>query len=223
MPLTEEQVATLHEAIGGYSFPAVYYDFRQNREIRANTMTAVEQTISGQLRSAPAEDVRHGLANILYWGYANVGYRDTRVEDLNNHITIRQIEAFQALLENGRAPTMGEIKKIHIPQYSGMSFVSKVLMFLDPTQYCVLDRQIASLRTHNAPKALNQLVFRSNETQIRISAHNEAVYDGWREECLNVSAEYYGNAYRAVDIERGFFHLIQQGRLSDAQVIYNDA
>ena len=96
MPLSEEQVATLSAAIGGYAFPAVYYDFRQNREIRANTMAELEQIIGSRLRSAHAEDVRHGLANILYWGYANVGYRDTRVEDLNNNITIRQNEAFQA-------------------------------------------------------------------------------------------------------------------------------
>ena len=118
---------------------------------------------------------------------------------------------------------MGEIKRIHIPQYSGISFVSKVLMFLDPMEYCVLDKQIASLRTQNVPKALSQLVFGTNETQIRISAHNEAVYDGWRKECLAVGTDYYNNEYRAVDIERGFFQLIQQGWLLDAQVIYNNA
>jgi hypothetical protein len=223
MPLTEEQAATLHDAIGGYAFPAMYYDFRQDREIRANAMAEVEQVISGQLHSAHPEDVRHGLANILYWGYANVGYRDVRVDDLNDNITIGQIKDFQALLANDRTPTMAEIKTIHIPQYSGMSFLSKVLMFLNPMEYCVLDKQISRLRTANSPKVLNQLSFGPKETQIRISSHNEAVYDCWRRECLAVSVTYFGNEFRVVDIERGFFCLIQQGRLLDAQVIYNGA
>lgn len=223
MPLTGEQIAFFREAIIGYSFPAVYYDFQENRKVQASSMADVEHAISGQLCSVHAEDVKNGLANILYWGYANVGYRDIRVEGLNNNITIGQIKAFQALLANGRTPTMAEIKTIHIPQYSGMSFLSKVLMFLNPTHYCVLDKQIARLRTENSPKALNQLSFGPKETQIRISSHNEAIYNCWCAECLEVSTTYYGGEYRVVDIERGFFHLIQQGRLLDAQTIYNSA
>lgn len=223
MPLTENQTASLCAAIRGYSFPAVYYDFQRNREVRAPIMADVENVINDQLRSAHAEDVRHGLANILYWGYANVGYRNTRVVDLNSNITMGQIQAFQALVANGRVPTMAEIRAIRIPQYSGMSFLSKVLMFLNPTEYCVLDRQITRLRTMNSPKALSELSFGPKEMQIRVSRHNEAVYDCWRGECLEISATYFVNRYRVVDIERGFFHLIQRGQLSDAQAIYSSA
>ena len=223
MPLTGEQIAFFRDAIMGYSFPAVYYDFHENREVQASSMADVEHVISGQLRSVHTEGVKNGLANILYWGFANVGFRDIRVEDLNNNITIGQIRTFQALLANVRTPTMGEIKTIHIPQYSGMSFLSKVLMFLCPTHYCVLDRQIARLRTEDSPKALSQLSFGPREKQIRISSHNEAVYNCWRAECLAVSTAYYEGEYRVVDIERGFFHLIQQGRLLDAQAIYSSA
>ncbi len=223
MPLTEEQIAAFREAIKGYSFPAVYYDFEEGREVQAKRMADVEYVIGGQLCSVHTEDVKNGLANILYWGYANVGYRDARVEKLNNNITIEQIKVFQTLLVNDRRPTMAEIKTIRIPEYSGMSFLSKLLMFLNPSDYCVLDRQIARLRTQNAPKALCQLSFGPKETQIRVSSHNEAIYDRWRTECLAVSTVYYGGEYRVVDIERGFFHLIQQGRLLDARIIYNSA
>src|ERR1700686_1814530 len=132
MPLTAEHVDQLREAILSYSFPAVYYDFHRNREVKASGMAEVENIIGVQLRSANGENVKHGLANILYWGYANVGFRDTRVEDLNNNVTTRQIENFQALLADTCVPTMAEVKSIHIPQYSGMSFLSKVLMFLNP-------------------------------------------------------------------------------------------
>ena len=73
MPLTEEQITVLHEAIEGYAFPSVYYDFEVGAEITAATMTEVEHVIGGQLRSAHTGGVRHGLANILFWGYANIG------------------------------------------------------------------------------------------------------------------------------------------------------
>jgi hypothetical protein len=223
MPLDQEQIETLGDAIRGYDFPPVYYDFEEGTEIVENTMLEVENIIRDQLRSEQTQDVRHGLANVLYWGYANIGYRDVRVADLNNNITVEQIKTLKALLANNNIPSMVEIKRIKMPQFSGMSFISKVLMFLNPNQYCVLDKQIASLRTHNGDNFLNQLVFRESETQIRISAHNEAVYDGWRGECRAISTEYYGNEYRVVDIERGFFQLIQHGHLMDAQAIYNAA
>jgi len=161
MPLTGEQISFLREAIGRYSFPAIYYDFKQNREVRASIMEEVEHVINGQLYSVHAEDVRNGLANILYWGYANVGYRDIRVDDLNNNISIRQIKAFQALLADDRTPTMAEFKTIHIPQYSGMSFLSKVLMFLNPTEYCILDKQIVLSTNRELTKSPQPAILRA--------------------------------------------------------------
>ena len=68
-----------------------------------------------------------------------------------------------------------------------------------------------------------QLIFGENETQIRITSHNEAVYDGWRNECAAINQIYFQDMYRVVDIERGFFSLIQSRNLLDARLIYNDA
>lgn len=223
MPLSEEQISSFHSAIKDYSFPAVFYDFDRNKEVEALSMGVVENVVNAQLRSARTEDVKHGLANILYWGYANIGYRDVRVENLKSNVVVEQIRAFQALVANSRVPTMEEIKAIRIPQYSGVSFLSKVLMFLDPIEYCVLDKQITRLRTANSAKALNGLSFGPKEEQIRVSHRNEVVYHRWRHECLGISATYFENNYRAVDIERGFFHLIQKQRLTEAQAIYNSA
>lgn len=223
MPLNNEQRKILREAIIGYNFPRIYYDFKVGIEVKANTMKEVEYVIGEQLRSVHSDAVIHGLANILYWGYANVGFRDVRVDNLIKNITVEHVLSFQKLLQNGRCPTLAEIKNIRIPQYSGMSFVSKILMFLNPVEYCVLDKQIARLRTHNGLKSLSNLLFRTNETQIRISAHNEGVYNGWRAECCAISGEYFEDEYRVVDIERGFFQLIQQWQLPYAQAIYNAA
>ncbi len=124
-------------------------------------MVDAENVINGQLRSAHAEDVRHGLANILYWGYANVGDRDTRVADLNGNIAMGQIQAFQTLVANSCAPTMAEIKTIRIPQYSGMSFLSKVLMFLNPMEYCVLDKQICPPTNRELTTSPQPAIFRA--------------------------------------------------------------
>jgi len=72
-------------------------------------------------------------------------------------------------------------------------------------------------------KALSNLAFGTNETQIRISQTNQNVYHAWREECRAISAQYYQNEYRVADVERGFFTLIQANELAIAQDIYNNA
>jgi len=118
---------------------------------------------------------------------------------------------------------MAAIKTLHLPEFSGMPFVSKVLMFLDPKNYCVLDKQVSKLRNPGCMKALSYISFGPNENQIRISHNNQIVYNNWREECRAISTQYYQNAYRVADVERGFFTLIQSGNLAAAQEIYNDA
>ncbi|MGD0972355.1 MAG: hypothetical protein ABSA04_13360 [Desulfobaccales bacterium] len=82
---------------------------------------------------------------------------------------------------------------------------------------------MSKLRNPEGTKALSNLAFGPNETRIRISQNNQNVYDAWREECRAISAQYYNNAYRVADVERGFFHLIQTDSLATAQEIYNNA
>ncbi|MGD0828371.1 MAG: hypothetical protein ABSA09_09860 [Desulfobaccales bacterium] len=117
---------------------------------------------------------------------------------------------------------MVAIKNLNLSQFSGMSFISKILMFLNPQNYCVLDKKISKLRTPECTKALSHLAFGPKETRIRISQNNENVYNAWREECRAISAQYYNNTYRVADVERGFFTLIQ-GNLLRAREIYNVA
>lgn len=223
MPLTPYQIACLDKAIKTYNFPAVYFDFDTRIEIKAQNMTEIETVIARQLRSQEVRIVKHGLANILYWGFAQIGYRQNRIDKFMNNISDQQIIKFQNLIKQNEMPTMRAIKSIGLPQYSGMSFVSKILMFLNPEDYCVLDQQLAKLRTPGSPKILNDLAFGNNETQIRITEHNETVYDGWRHECSVINQIYFHGRYRVTDVERGFFNLIQQDCLLDAKEIYNNA
>ena len=223
MPLNQNQKNQLEASIIRYVFPAVYYDFTNNDPVIAPNMHVVEEYIGTLLYSGKVIDVKHGLANVLYWGYAQVGYRDTRVNRFINLAGKNQMQSFQEYLLDGAVPNMAAIKNLHLPEFSGMSFVSKVLMFLDPTNYCVLDKQVSKLRNPECMKALSHLAFGSNETTIRISHNNQNVYDNWREECRAISAQYYQNTYRVADVERGFFTLIQADNLAAAQEIYNGA
>lgn len=223
MSLNEEQIQILKSAIDNYAFPAIYFDFDANSEVNAGGMSEVESVISGQLKSESITEVKYGLANVLYWGYANVGYRDVRVKKFRENVTDKKINQFQDMVLNNRMPSLIAIQKIGLPEYSGISFVSKILMFLNPKSYCVLDKQIAKLRMEESAKSLNSHKFETNNTQIRITKYNENVYEEWRKECLNISRDYFEMKYRAVDIERGFFQLIQNENLDRARQIYNDA
>lgn len=223
MPLHKEQIQILKSAIGNYAFPAIYFDFDANCEVNAGDISEVESVISGQLRSERITKVKYGLANVLYWGYANVGFRDIRVNRLLEKVSDHNIQQFQIIVLNNRMPSLIAIKKIGLPEYSGISFVSKILMFLNPESYCVLDKQIAKLRLEGSAKSLNSLKFKTKNTQIGITKHNENIYEEWCKECLNISRTYFDMKYRAVDIERGFFQLIQNGSLDVARRIYDNS
>ncbi len=217
MPLNEQQVADLDAAIARYSFPAVYFDFAANVQVQAPHMRVVEGAIRGMLVSQIAEDVRDGLANVIYWGYAQIGYRDVRVDRFRRSVTLNHLTQFQALVVARGVPSLSQIKALKIPEYSGISFISKVLAFLDPAQYCVLDQQLARLGMGPGGSALHGL---SLGTRIEVTAHNEVVYDAWRAECRRISAQHFGGRQRVVDVERGFFQLVQTNQLPLAQQIY---
>lgn len=216
MPLNDQQVSDLDEAIARYKFPTVYFDFAANIQVEAPDIRVVEAAIGGMLVSHVAERVRDGLANVIYWGYAQIGYRDVRVARFRDGVTSNDLSRFQALVAAG-VPSLSQIKALKIPEYSGISFISKVLAFLDPAQYCVLDQQLARLGAGHGRSALHGL---SRGTRIEVTAHNEGVYDAWRAECSRISAQYFGGRHRVVDVERGFFQLVQTKQLQLAQQIY---
>ncbi|SPD74227.1 conserved hypothetical protein [uncultured Desulfobacterium sp.] len=118
---------------------------------------------------------------------------------------------------------LNDIKEIGLPQYSGMSFISKIRMFLDPTKYVVLDQQILKMNGTTFDTVLKQIKFGDKETQIRISKANIAVYQQWCDKCREISHSIYSGEYRAVDVERGFFTLIQHSKVELAAQILSNA
>lgn len=220
MSLTIEQVAQLRAAMDAYNFSATYYDFAQQTERVVPGMPEVERYIHRLLMSDVVLDVENGLANIVFWGNANAGYQMHRVMKFKNGVTPLQVQAFQALVQQSPVPSLQAIKKLGMPQFSGISFISKITAFLNPAHCGVLDLLIASMRREGGPKALNTLRFHS---AISPTMLNCAAYDGWCAECSSISQHYFDGARRAVDVERGFFYLIQNGQLEAARAIYEAA
>jgi hypothetical protein len=62
----------------------------------------------------------------------------------------------------------------------------------------------------------------SKPTTIRVTQHNECTYAKWSSFCEQIAANRFVS-YRAADIERGIFHLVQSGRVDDAAGILHDA
>jgi len=218
MPLDTAQIDLLSRAVREYEFPAVYYDFDAQAEVAARGMAQVEAYIGALLRDRHPERTKHGLANVVYWGRAQRGYRDYRFNRFLANVTDTHISAFQACVDDENTPSPQDISRIRLPELRHLSFVSKVLMFLSPKTHCVLDLQIARLGREGTGRCLHNL--RVYQTYIPITQHNQTVYAAWRAECGDISRRYFAGAYRPVDIERGFFALIQQSNLAAAQKIY---
>jgi hypothetical protein len=141
-----DELRPLREAIRTYNFPAVTFDFAGNRERVHAGMRELERAIHGDLVSADLNRVLDGLSNVLYWGYARMGIRDHRVEAFRRSVTGAQLQASRATFASLTGPGLRALHRMGLPQFSQVSFLSKVRMFLDPTLYVTLDKKLAKLR-----------------------------------------------------------------------------
>ncbi len=212
---TSDYGSALCTAIRKYDFPAVTCDFNAgDAEIRHADMGGVEDCIRELLISSSRKQVKDGLSNVLYWGYANSpGRRRYRVGKFRNDVTDDQLDSFAEIAACTPPPGPIRIKKIGLPQFSGMSFITKIMMFLDPAGCPVLDMRIADAFSQSSDfPPLEGLVFRKRaDTTIRVSRMNECVYRKWASWCGGI-AEYVSasgscEGVRAVDVERALFTL----------------
>ena len=187
--------------------------------MHAADMFELESVLHPMLTSAHPSDTKHGLANVIYWGYAQIGFGLARFNRFCDCVTDAQIAQFQNLVKD-RQPSLSDIKSLGMPEYSAISFTSKILAFLNPAEFCVLDKQLAKIGRAAGDRPLHRL---KAGTSIPVTKGNQEVYDAWRQECKAISARYYDGKYRVVDVERGFFALVQGKNLGDAQQLYVDA
>jgi len=223
MTLSSDQLNIFSKAINEYSFPCAYYDFNNNCTSVQSEMRILEKLIKDDLLSGDRDLVKNGLSNVLYWGFAKIGYRDKRVSTFRNQVSNGKLDDAIKLFSNINDDGLKAIKKIGLPQFSGMSFISKIRMFLDPINYVILDKQILKMNEMPYLTILKNISLGINEVQIRISDNNCDVYRRWCKTCINISNQYYNSTYRAVDIERGFFTLIQKNHTNIAAEILSVA
>jgi hypothetical protein len=100
-----------------------------------------------------------------------------------------------------------------MPQFSGMSFVSKIRMFLDPLGSATLDRQI--MKIHDVQPNTVLALVKSGRTNIPITSSNSEAYEAWCDRLDYIRGTYLPTQ-RVVDVERGLFALVQAGCVAQA-------
>lgn len=225
----EEYAQVLCAAVEAYNYPAVTYNFERGvntctdkeRKMCHPSMCEVEGIIKSQLLSKDIEKVKDGLSNVLYWGMYRMGVRDTRVCKFRKGVTTHQLNRFKDVVDSltgtGLAAIRGRVNNAedNLPQFTQMPFVSKIRMFLDPENYPVLDKKIATFAKSPCFPPLQNLSWGESETTIRISGPNERVYGKWAKWCRDVAGQVnsYSDSHfkdlRAVDVERAIFQLSQ--------------
>ena len=219
------QDAQLHDAlaraIAAYDYPKVTFDFDRGEEQPWPSMRQAESAIRTQLISNSPSSVKNGLSNVLYWGFhTSRGIRDRRIRLFRSEVRNDQLAEAIRLFKILRGPGLIRIKKLELPQFSRASFITKLRMFLDPSRFVVMDLKLARLKYAETPTPFRRLKWREGETSIRITHRNQAVYEDWCAWCRRVAEENFGDSdIRAVDLERGMFHLVQSSQLELAAAI----
>ena len=225
-----EYARKLCKAKKSYDFPAVTYDFNAGEKCRHSDMRGVEEYIRDLLISGDQSAVNEGLSNVLYWGWARDDRRDYRVKRFRAKVCPHHLDEFAEIAANLDDPGLVNLNNIGMPEFSGVSFVSKIRMFLDPNNYPVLDMILAeAFSQHDTFPPLKHLRFRKKidfgkraDVQIRITKSNDQVYGEWASWCsktaglVNAEPTAPCKNLRAVDVERAIFHLVGRGRKSEA-------
>jgi len=220
--LTPHLAETLKEAIAAYDFPKVLFDFDRQKEIRFPTMRELEAELLSCLLSDDPERVKRGLANVLYWGYARIMYRRTRVENFRTKVTDDQLRKARSTFATLDGGGLIRLKRLGLPEFSHVSFLSKLRMFLDPRRYVVLDKKLMKLANEEPATLFRRMT--ESKTSIPVTRRNEAGYERWCLLCQDVGrANFPGEDLHAADVERGVFWLVDSGRAKLAAEIVNEA
>ncbi|WP_010424725.1 zinc ribbon domain-containing protein [Anaerophaga thermohalophila] len=191
-----------------YDYPKKLFDFKTKKEVEFANYRQLETNIQKKLKSNEPEEIKDGLSNVLFWGYYRTGYGVVRINRFREKVTIKQLMAFHNLVINNNFSPIN-IKKVRLPEYSGFSFVSKIIMFLNPQNYVILDKKIMQLKDDcNENNPLTNIAYREKDSGIRINKNSQIYYYEWCKLCKKIAKEFLNSEY-AVDAERGFFKLVE--------------
>jgi hypothetical protein len=205
----------LRNAIAEYDFPAIAYDFAIDQERRFSSMHDLEDFLQCLLRSQELCHVKNGLSGVLYWGHYRAGFRNHRVKRFRDTVTEENLRRAVGVFAHLQGTALMRLKRLKLPEFSNMAFLTKLRTFLDPNHYCVLDKKIAGLM----PLCV-QLQLRP--TYIPVTVQNERTYEWLVDRCAAIASR-LDEALRPVDVERGMFHLIDHGSARVAERLLQGA
>jgi len=201
-----------------YDFPCRLFDFETESEISFTNYRDLENHLRMLLFSPQLQKVKDGLSNVLYWGFYRIGYGKIRLKSFRDNISKSQLETFSDLIRSDRFDAIN-IKKIGMPQFSGFSFVSKILMFSNPLKYVVLDKKIMELRdSNNLENPLSNIPYTKNDSGIRITQKSQKYYLKWCNLCIFIASQNTSEKI-AADIERELFKMVETNRISEGRQI----
>ena len=229
----DDYAALLCEAFGLYRFPPVTCDFEREPphgvKVDHEAMRRVEKRIGRLMCSRDPAAVRDGLSNVLYWGWAQrPGRQRDRVRVFRDGVQPNdpRLVGFMNFVHSmprasrSAAEQLHALKRLKLPQFSQMSFTTKILMFLDPSRFAVLDLKIARVAKQCGFPFMHELKI---YTGIPITRANAACYGRWASWCQETAAKVNGmpgapcRDLRAVDVERAVFSLADLGRTDDSR------
>jgi hypothetical protein len=171
-----------------------------------------------------------GFLSVIFWGY--ISGRDGVVREARSLGKVRSfingrkgqiptsknklLEIFFAARESVFSKDYGKaLYELMTIKYIGMSFASKLIMFIDPNHAAIYDSVIS--RILGGDKNLNNLYVETVGYSKKDKLKQSEVYDRWCNYCWDTSMILNKNSYkwmdwdgrvypfRAVDVERSFF------------------
>ncbi len=224
MKVDDEKIRRLRKAISDYDFPMVVYDFqKQSEKSGFGSYRTLEQYIRDMLVSDRNDAIKNGLSNVLYWGYATTpGLQRVRIQRFRSQVTDHQLSAFSRIIGAASSIGLSDVSKCELPQFSNLSFISKVLMFIDPSQYVTLDLQLSKIKKSEVSTCFRYL--KVCPTYLPVNEQNQKFYSSWCKTCAELAQEYfYSDGARAVDVERGLFTLVRNNETDFAASLLNQA
>ena len=171
--MNQSPEGTLIEAISAYDYPLITYDFVEDRVRQFHDKFEFERFLKNLLVASDMQSINDGLSGVLYWGYCRSPRRaKNRVNRFRDEVSDAQLRTTGELFPILEGTGLMRLKRIGLPQFSNMAFITKLRTFLDPEHYCVLDKKIASL----APLAKR---LKRQPTYIPITQDNERIYGWW--------------------------------------------
>ena len=234
---SDDYAVLLCEALGLYSFPPVTFDFERRQERLHGgggrpheAMRRMEKCVGRLMCSLDPGSVRDGLSSVLYWGWAQkpglqrhrVGvFRDGVQPNDPRLVRFMNLVHSMSRASQSAAEQLRALNQLGLPQFSQMSFTTKILMFLDPSRFAVLDLKIAHVAKQCGLPLMQELRIYANG--IPITQANATCYQRWASWCRGIAARVNGTPgapcrdLRAVDVERAVFSLAALGRTDDAR------